>query len=170
MRIYRKLHYKAFRVEIVEFNSLNPELRRNLIMYCKNCGQPLNPNSAVCLNCGVAVGTGTSYCHNCGAQTAPGAVICINCGVSVTPAGAAHVANGQQKSKLAAGLLGIFLGSLGVHNFYLGNTGKAVAQLLITLLTCGVGAVVSSIWGLVEGILILTGSINTDANGVPLSD
>lgn len=139
-------------------------------MYCKNCGQQLNPNSAVCLNCGVAVGTGTSYCPNCGAQTAPGAVICTNCGVSVTSTGAAPVVNGQQKSKLAAGLLGIFLGYLGVHNFYLGNTGKAVAQLLISLLTCGVGAVVSAIWGLVEGILILTGSINTDANGVPLSD
>ena len=37
------------------------------------------------------------------------------------------------QSKLAAGLLGIFLGGLGVHNFYLGNTGKAVAQLLLTL-------------------------------------
>ena len=139
-------------------------------MFCKNCGQPLNPNSAVCLNCGVAVGTGTSYCPNCGAQTAPGAVICTACGVSVTPTGAAPVANGQQKSKLAAGLLGIFLGSLGVHNFYLGNTGKAVAQLLITVLSCGAGAAVSGIWGLVEGILILTGSINTDAKGVPLSD
>lgn len=139
-------------------------------MYCKNCGQPLNPNSAVCLNCGVAVGTGTSYCPNCGAQTAPGSVICTNCGAPVTPMGAAPVANGQQKSKLAAGLLGIFLGYFGVHNFYLGYTGKAVAQLLITLLTCGIGAVATYIWGLVEGILILTGSINTDAKGVPLSD
>lgn len=74
----------------------------------------------------------------------------------------------QQKEKVIAGVLGILLGAFGVHNFYLGNTGKAVAQLLITLLTCGILAVVSSIWGLVEGIMILTGSINTDANGVPL--
>lgn len=72
------------------------------------------------------------------------------------------------KSKIAAGLLGIFLGSFGVHNFYLGYTGKAVAQLLITVLTCGIGAAVTSIWGLIEGILILTGSIAVDANGVPL--
>lgn len=68
------------------------------------------------------------------------------------------------KSKIAAGLLGIFLGGFGIHNFYLGYTGKAVAQIVVTFLTCGLG----SIWGLVEGILILTGSINTDANGVPL--
>lgn len=78
--------------------------------------------------------------------------------------------NGQPKSKIAAGILGILLGSLGVHNFYLGYTGKAVAQLLISLLSCGTLAVVSAVWGLVEGIMILTGSINTDANGNPLSD
>lgn len=78
--------------------------------------------------------------------------------------------NPNAKSKLAAGLLGIFLGGLGVHNFYLGYTGKAIAQLLISLLSCGILAVVSSIWGLVEGILILTGSINTDGHGNPLRD
>lgn len=78
--------------------------------------------------------------------------------------------NPNAKSKLAAGLLGIFLGSLGIHNFYLGYTGKAVAQLLISLLTCGFGAVISSIWGLIEGILILTGDIKVDGKGNPLRD
>ena len=76
----------------------------------------------------------------------------------------------EQKSKVAAGLLGIFLGSFGVHNFYLGKTGKALAQLLITLLSCGALSVVSGTWGLVEGILILTGNINTDGRGIPLKD
>lgn len=69
--------------------------------------------------------------------------------------------------------MGIFLGSLGVHNFYLGNTGKAVAQLLISILTIGLFAWVSAIWGLIEGILILSAQPGTqwsfDANGVPLS-
>ena len=74
------------------------------------------------------------------------------------------------KSKIAAGLLGIFLGGFGVHNFYLGYTGKAIAQLLITLLTCGFGAFISEIWGLIEGIMILTGSINVDGQGNPLKD
>ena len=71
---------------------------------------------------------------------------------------------------MAAGLLAIFLGAFGVHNFYLGYTGKAVAQLLITLLTCGIGAIVSSTWAFIEGIMILTGNINTDADGRRLSD
>lgn len=76
----------------------------------------------------------------------------------------------MQKSRIAAGLLGIFLGSLGVHNFYLGNTGKAVAQLLISLLSLGYLSGISAIWGLIEGIMILTGSIAVDGKGLPLRD
>lgn len=76
----------------------------------------------------------------------------------------------RAKSKVAAGVLGILFGALGIHNFYLGYTGKAVAQLLITVLTCGWGSIFSGIWGLIEGILILTGSIAVDGNGVPMKD
>ncbi len=74
------------------------------------------------------------------------------------------------KSKIVAGLLGILLGALGIHNFYLGFTGKGLAQILITVLSCGYLAVVSGVWGLVEGILILTGGIANDARGIPLKD
>ncbi len=138
-------------------------------MYCKNCGNIMDDSAVVCIKCGVAKGVGTKFCQNCGAETEETAAVCIKCGSALR--GSAAGTGSGQKSKLAAGLLGIFLGSLGVHNFYLGYTGKAVAQLLISLLTCGFGAVVSGIWGLVEGILILTGStITTDAKGVPLSD
>ena len=49
-------------------------------MYCKNCGNPMDPNAAVCLNCGCAKGTGLSYCANCGQPVAPGAAVCTNCG------------------------------------------------------------------------------------------
>lgn len=72
----------------------------------------------------------------------------------------------QQKSKLVAGLLGIFLGGFGVHNFYLGFTTKAVIQIVVTVCTCGAG----SIWGFIEGILYLCGNMNVDANGVVLKD
>jgi TM2 domain-containing membrane protein YozV len=71
---------------------------------------------------------------------------------------------------MAAGLLGIFLGTLGVHNFYLGYTGKAVAQLLIAVLSCGFLSWISFIWGIIEGIMILSGSINIDGRGMPLKD
>ena len=66
------------------------------------------------------------------------------------------------KQKMVAGLLGIFLGGFGVHNFYLGYTKKAVIQIIVTLVTCGIG----SWWGFIEGILILCGkTITTDAEG-----
>ncbi|MGN1081257.1 MAG: NINE protein [Acutalibacteraceae bacterium] len=136
-------------------------------MFCRNCGNQMDPSAAVCVKCGVPAGVGQNFCPNCGQPTPQGAAVCVHCGVAL----AQPVAQGEQKSKLCAGLLGIFLGCFGVHNFYLGYTGKAVAQLLITLLTCGAGAVISEIWGLIEGIMILCGSnITADAKGIPLKD
>ncbi|MBM3334468.1 TM2 domain-containing protein, partial [Candidatus Sumerlaeota bacterium] len=79
----------------------------------------------------------------------------------------------EAKSKMAAGLLGVFLGALGIHRFYLGYTAIGVAQLVLCLLgivTCGITSAAAWIWGLVEGILILTGSINRDSKGQPLRD
>ncbi len=72
----------------------------------------------------------------------------------------------QQKSKLIAGILGIYLGAFGIHNFYLGKNNRAILQIVVTCLTCGVGG----LWGMIEGILIFadTPSLCTDANGVPL--
>lgn len=131
-------------------------------MYCKNCGNQIDPNAAICVNCGFAKGTGNKYCGNCGNEVAPGAEVCMSCGYSVKTA---SVNPDAQKSKLAAGLLGIFLGGLGIHNFYLGYTGKAIAQIVLSL-CFGIGA----IWGLIEGILILCGNIKEDANGIPLKD
>jgi len=128
-------------------------------MYCKNCGNPMDVNAAVCVKCGCAKGTGMSYCHNCGNPTVPGAAVCTNCGVAL------NVVTADSKSKMTAGLLGIFLGGLGIHNFYLGYTGKAIAQIVLSL-CFGAGA----IWGLIEGILILCGKINKDAKGNPLKD
>lgn len=62
----------------------------------------------------------------------------------------------NQKDKLAAGLLGIFLGSLGIHKFYLGYTKEGVIMLLVSLLTCGFGGAVMGIIGLIEGIMYIS--------------
>lgn len=130
-------------------------------MFCRQCGKSMVDNAAVCVNCGVAAGQGVNFCPNCGAQTAPDAAVCVNCGVAL----AQPIPAGEQKSKMTAGLLGIFLGGLGIHNFYLGYTGKAIAQIALSF-CFGAGA----IWGLIEGILILCGNIKTDAKGIPLKD
>jgi TM2 domain-containing membrane protein YozV len=58
--------------------------------------------------------------------------------------------------KLAAGLLGIFLGSFGVHKFVLGYTKEGLILLAITLLSCGIASFVTGVIGLVEGIIYLT--------------
>jgi TM2 domain-containing membrane protein YozV len=139
-------------------------------MFCRNCGNEMANNAAVCVKCGVAAGVGTSYCQNCGQPTMPGAAACTNCGVFLTQ----PIPAGSQKSKLAAGLLGIFLGGLGIHNFYLGKTNRALIQLIVCLvggaLTCGIASAGMEIWGLVEGIMILTGNIAVDGHGIPLKD
>lgn len=138
--------------------------------FCKNCGSELNEGQDVCLKCGVKVGKGTSnnngYCYNCGAEIGPNQDVCLKCGVKVK----GFISNNGSKSKMAAGLLGIFLGAFGIHNFYLGYTGKAIAQLLITCLSCGILSFVSAIWGLIEGIMILCDKIDCDANGNRLCD
>jgi len=62
----------------------------------------------------------------------------------------AYVYQNPPKSRTAFVLLGIFLGALGIHNFYAGYTGKAVGQLCLTILTCFYGGIISWIWAVVE--------------------
>lgn len=125
-------------------------------MYCRNCGNEMNNDAVVCVKCGVPAGKGNTYCPGCGAETNPDAIFCVKCGASL-----AQENEVGEKSKLAAGLLGIFLGAYGIHNFYLGFTKKAVIQIIVSLVTCGVGG----LWGFIEGIMILCDKINVDANG-----
>jgi TM2 domain-containing membrane protein YozV len=140
-------------------------------MYCRNCGKEVHDEAVMCVECGVPPGSGKAFCQHCGGETVPEAEVCTKCGVRL-----AVVREGPSpdaKSKLAGGLLGIFLGALGVHRFYLGYVGIGVAQLILALLgipTCGITYAIAHIWGLIEGILILTGSIDKDAQGRPLRD
>ena len=60
--------------------------------------------------------------------------------------------------KLAAGILGILLGGLGIHKFVLGYKTEGLIMLLGTILTCGVASMVFTPIGLVEGILYLVKS------------
>lgn len=63
----------------------------------------------------------------------------------------------SDKSKIVAGVLQFVLGGFGAGRFYLGNVGLGLAQLF----TCG-GL---GIWALIDGIILLTGNDNTDAQG-----
>jgi len=54
------------------------------------------------------------------------------------------------KSRTSYIVLGIFLGALGIHNFYAGYTRRAVGQLCLSVLTLGYLAIASWIWAIVE--------------------
>ncbi|SCL30129.1 TM2 domain-containing protein [Micromonospora pallida] len=71
----------------------------------------------------------------------------------------------SDKSKVVAGILGIVLGGFGAGRFYMGDTKTGVWQLIVSLVTCGIGG----IWGFVDGILILING-GVDGQGRPLRD
>lgn len=161
---------------------------------CKNCGEKyITDEAVICVHCHAPRGMGQNFCPFCGKQLPPGAGVCMNCGVDIEQYGQPV----GKKSKVAAGLLGIFLGCYGAHNFYLGYKRKAFTQLGITagsiiiyfisifaLAIPGnmegwvIGAMMlfilailgMEIWGLVEGIMILCGKIKKDGKGMLLKD
>lgn len=57
-----------------------------------------------------------------------------------------------ENKKVTAGILAIIIGSLGVHKFYLGYTKEGIIQIVLTIVTCGIGGMM----GLIEGIIYLT--------------
>ena len=68
----------------------------------------------------------------------------------------------SDKSKVVAGLLQILV-PFGIGRFYIGDTGIGVAQLLVTIFTCGIGA----LWPVIDGIIMLA-SDSKDVNGLML--
>lgn len=139
-------------------------------MYCQNCGKELKENDNFCPYCGEKTVSHQRFCQNCGAEIDAYTNICPSCGYHIPPE---IIKNTNAKSKLTAGLLGIILGGFGVHNFYLGYSSKGIIQcvlLLSGIFTCGISSVIAEIWGIIEGVMILTGSIDRDADGNFLHD
>lgn len=72
----------------------------------------------------------------------------------------AGYANPNAKDRVAYVLLAVLLG-FGIHNFYAGYTNRGLIQLLISVLTCGLGWFPMWIWGIIEAC-----TITKDAQGV----
>jgi TM2 domain-containing membrane protein YozV/RNA polymerase subunit RPABC4/transcription elongation factor Spt4 len=109
------------------------------------------------------------FCHECGAVLRAKGKICPKCGVrQARHSGAASISTDRgdkdaairsaNSTKIAAGICGILLGALGVHKFVLGLTTPGLIMFLVSILTCGIGAVVMAVIGLIEGIIYLTKS------------
>jgi len=118
-------------------------------MYCQSCG---------------AVITGKRFCTSCGTAAPLGAPVPPPSSAYGTPKpyaqpqgphGAPYQGGQPSEKKLPAGLLGILLGWLGIHKFYLGYTNAGIIMLVIGLFSC---VIASSVIGLIEGIIYLTKS------------
>ena len=122
--------------------------------FCSNCGTPFASTQIqtgvpiqqkICVNCQRPINVTFSTCPFCGVlqptmyQNAP----IYGSPYQGMPQVGTH-------SKVAAGLLGIFLGTLGIHKFYLGQGGAGILYILF----CWTG--VPSIVGFIEGIVYLT--------------
>jgi TM2 domain-containing membrane protein YozV len=116
----------------------------------------------------------TVFCTKCGAQNEDFAQTCSQCGATLPQVGGYQPiqapapfngsgglqdwqARGANK-KLAAGICAILVGTFGVHKFILGYTTEGIIMLLVSLLSCGILAIVMQIIGIVEGITYLTKS------------
>jgi TM2 domain-containing membrane protein YozV len=137
--------------------------------FCTNCAAPVAPGAVACLSCGFQPGGGSNFCGGCGAEVSEGQIVCVKCGQAVGRGASRGGGSGQigDKSKVVAGLLGIFLGAFGIHKFYLGRTTPALIMLGVTVAGICTGAILlipifaagaMSIIGLIEGILYLTKS------------
>ena len=104
------------------------------------------------------------FCAQCGNQVPDVAIMCTKCGV---PTGVTAASRGViEKSRVAYVLLGIFLGGIGIHNFYAGYAGRGIAQLLLSVLTGWLIFPLIAIW---IWVIVEVCTVNRDAQGVPFS-
>lgn len=114
------------------------------------------------------------FCTHCGSEVADHAVVCLGCGGAVQRQAApaadagvpAAIASTMPKSRVAYILLGLFLGGLGVHNFYAGYVGRGVAQLLISL--C-LGWLLVPLLAVYVWIIIEICTVDRDVAGTPFN-
>lgn len=96
-------------------------------------------------------GADEKFCGECGEVIKAKAEICPKCGVrQLAPPSMAIM--GAKKSKVAAGLLGIFFGGIGLHKFYLGQNLLGVIYILFCW------TFIPAIVGFCEGIIYLLNS------------
>ncbi len=133
----------------------------------------------VCEYCDNEVPVGTRRCPSCGAtvnavqpssQSSAGIVLSPNFTAQQIPESAtvvvSPVTTHERKSRLAYILLGLFLGGLGIHNFYAERHNRALGQLLTTLLA---GWLIIPLFAVCIWVLCDICAITTDGNGVKFS-
>ena len=126
-----------------------------MIKFCTNCGSNIDNNQEKCLVCGKVLKYNSEQIKETSANENN------NFNKSNTD-------ESSLKSRSIAIILALFLGSLGIHNFYLGYKSKGIAQLLITTigsLACGVGAFITQLWVIIDILSLAFGRLDKDADG-----
>ena len=132
--------------------------------YCINCGSELQDEAAVCPDCGVNQSkrlesgyrdrdANEMYCSHCGEIIYREAELCPECGGRQRAGLGKSAADNSEQ--VAAGILAILVGGLGVHKFYQGNTRNGVLYL------CFFWTAIPAVLGLIEGILMLMADVET---------
>ena len=132
---------------------------------CPGCGSAVASGQAFCSTCGSKTDGRPStpspvFCRQCGAQLQANQLFCSSCGarqdgaVVPPPVPRADGVNNLNKKhgKTTAGLLGILLGGIGLHKFYLGSWGWGILFIVSIFILPGA----SALCGLIEGIIYLT--------------
>lgn len=118
------------------------------LIQCRECGKEISAAASVCPHCGAPV-IKEIFCSKCGKKIPENSEFCPECGCPLRPA---TPGNSGKKDRVTTALLGIFLGSIGIHYFYLGKTTAGLITILLSICSCG-------IWGLlmfIQSIIILT--------------
>ncbi|MBR6503421.1 MAG: TM2 domain-containing protein [Firmicutes bacterium] len=124
--------------------------------YCPNCGTAVTETMKFCPNCGIRVeGLFEEVRQQSETRQGPSfdgqqgqAYQYANYNADYSAMNSVDP-NWPVRSKIAAGVLGIVLGGLGIHKFYLGKIGLGIVYILF------VWTGIPSFIGLVEGIIYL---------------
>lgn len=162
-------------------------------MNCFRCQGPLQAGASFCHHCGTAqppaaaepVAARSWFCPKCGFSNLAVSSNCSQCG-QLSPWQAPPQQQVQQrppmppsyqpvnlivdipKSRGVYIVLGLFLGGLGIHNFYAGRNGAGIAQLMISIIAIPLWIIVIGFFmtlGVWFWVFIEVISVDTDGYG-----
>ena len=130
------------------------------LIKCPDCSTQVSDQAEACPSCGYPIAKKREPDYLVRAREAG-----VFCGTRSPSAPKSVSVVKSAKSRGVYIILGLFLGCLGIHNFYAGYHGRGAAQLVITLLLGWliIGLVITGVWALIEIC-----SVKYDAAGDPL--
>ncbi|MBE6358117.1 MAG: NINE protein [Lentisphaerae bacterium] len=135
------------------------------MVQCPFCAEKINVSAKKCRYCGEIVDPALRIVTEMKNESKPAVNIVSGSGVNIVPAGnnfSSAAGAVAPKQRITYILLGIFLGGLGIHNFYAGYSGRGVAQLLISLLVGWLVLPLVAVW---IWVIIEVCTVDKDAEG-----